>query len=176
MTRHLSEEELLERLEAEEPASGDAHLAGCAHCRTRLERAREGLELALGAEVPEPPGAFWEAFGRQVARRIAEGEPVGRRWHSGPLWAAAAALAACLAVFPGSDPAGGSPTMIPAWSALPAAEDDPGLEALATLVLDSEASGLVASCGLASCLLELSDEESQVLVESLRAELEGRAL
>ena len=66
--------------------------------------------------------------------------------------------------------------MLPAWSALPAAGDDPGLEALATLVLDSEASGLVASCGLDSCLLELSDEESQVLVESLRAELEGRAL
>jgi hypothetical protein len=54
--------------------------------------------------------------------------------------------------------------------------DDPGLEALATLVFDTEATGLVASSGLASCLLELSDEESQVLVETLRAELEGRTL
>jgi len=176
MTRHLSDAELLERLEAEVPTSADGHLARCAHCRTRLEMAREGLALARGADVPEPPGLFWEAFGRQVARRIAEGEPAGRRWRSGPLWAAAAALAACLAVFPASDPAGGSPTMLPAWSALPTAGDDPGLEALATLVLDAEESGLVASCGLVSCLLELSDEESQVLVESLRAELEGRAL
>jgi anti-sigma factor RsiW len=176
MTRHLSDAELLEQLEAEAAASAGDHLAGCSHCRTRLEMAREGLALARGVDVPEPPGLFWEAFGRQVARRIAEGEPAGRRWRSGPLWAAAAGLAAFLAVFPASDPAGGSPALLPAWSALPAVGDDPGLEALATLVFDTEATGLVASSGLASCLLELSDEESQVLVETLRAELEGRTL
>ncbi len=174
MTRHWSDEELLEQLELEAGLPADGHLAGCAHCRSRLEMAREGLALARGADVPEPPGLFWQAFGRQVARRIAEGEPAGRRWQTGPLWAAAAALAAFMALFPASEPAGGSPTTLPAWSALPTV--DPVLEALATLVLDSETTGLVAECGLASCLVELSDEESWDLAETLRAELEGRAL
>ena len=176
MPRHLSEEELLDLLEGRTSARCPDHVGGCAHCQARLEHAREGWSLARQAEVPEPPPGFWEVSWNRVERRIAADErPVGL-WQMGPWLAAAAAVVALVALGPRVGPTVGSPERVPAWVALPASDEDPGLAVLAALSPEAEEVGPVAHCGLPHCLLELTDEESVSLSEALREELEGRTL
>jgi hypothetical protein len=61
---------------------------------------------------------------------------------------------------------------LPAWSALPPADEDPGLpvlEQVAPAVADAAAS---AECGdLAECVVGLSDEESRALADALREKI-----
>jgi hypothetical protein len=181
--RHLSEEALVDLLDG---TGGDpearAHAAACEHCRARLERAASGLELAREADVPEPSPLFWDSFRRQVDRRIQAGDPapVWRRFAAAPWLAVAAALLVAVAVLM---PRGHAPApddarspVLPAWSALPPAEEDPGLALLAVVVPGTTGLGPLAECqGLGDCLTEaaaLSDEESDALTEALQRELE----
>ena len=63
---------------------------------------------------------------------------------------------------------------MPAWSPLPAAEEDPGLPVLQAL--GPGVAPAVECGGLADCLADLSDEESRDLVRTLRAGAKGRLL
>jgi hypothetical protein len=177
---HLSDEALMDVLEGGERGTTAGHAASCADCAARLAEARQGLELTRAATVPDPPGAYWESFPRQVARSIAA-SPSRRPWG---LWlvpglavAAAAVLAVALAVRPwAGGPAPSSPLAanpdrpsepLPAWSPLPVSEEDPGLPVLQAL--GPEVVSAVECVGLAECLAVLSDEECQDLVQALRA-------
>ncbi len=177
MSRHLAEHSLATLLEDEASAAERTHLQACAHCRDRLESARDGLDLARLAEVPEPPGLFWEAFPMQVERRLGTVERAVGPWRFAWLAAASAALAAFVAVTstPGGEPSV-SPDQLPVWSALPDQETDAGWAAVTGLAMEDAELDLLGECGLARRLLELSEEDSVGLADALREELEGRRL
>src|SRR5262245_15029492 len=184
MRTHLGEEALIDLLEGVADRDARAHSESCAHCRARLEQAAAGLELAREADVPEPSPLFWESFRRQVDRRIQAGDPapafrpfgMGRL---GPWLAAAAAVVVAVAVLlpraHAPAPAPSHDALLPAWSALPPADQDPGLDLLAAVVPGNTGLGPLAECqGLGDCLTEastLSDEESAALADALRHEL-----
>jgi len=177
MAGHVPEHRLLDVLEGR-GASDRAHVEACAQCRARLAEAQAGLALAAGAEVPEPSPLYWESLRRQVSRRL--DEESGRRpafWRRislGPVLAAAAVLAGIVTFLPlaGRPPAPLPPPQLPAWSALPPAEEDEGLEVLrAVAPAVADASVPAACAGVAECLVDLSDEESQVLADRLRREI-----
>ena len=180
--RHLSDEALMDALEGAGRGPAAEHLASCAGCAARLAQGREGLDLTHAVTVPEPPGLYWESFPRQVARRIDAGAAV-RPWGS---WVArglatAVAVGAALAILarpvllrePSATGARANQTL-PAWSPLPAAEEDPGLPVLQAL--GPGVAPAVECGGLADCLADLSDEESRDLVRTLRAGAKGRLL
>jgi hypothetical protein len=123
--------------------------------------------------VPEPSPLYWEAFRRQVGRRI-QGE--GRRtWLRFLVPLAAAAGLVVALTRPPSAPSNSlvpvAASVLPAWSALPAAEDDPGFEVLQAVA--SSGSDLASSYERGSVqelLSDLSDEESQALAERLKSD------
>jgi len=175
MTDHLAEEVLLDVLEGTETEAARAHAAACAECRERVHEARQGLALLADADVPEPSPLYWASFRRQVGRRLES--PVRRLARPAllaPLLAAAAAVAVALWVpRPGSTPSGGVATpVLPAWSALPPAEEDEALIVLGAVVPSGEDMSLAVSCEGAACLIaELDEEESTALADALRREL-----
>jgi predicted anti-sigma-YlaC factor YlaD len=61
-------DDLIEAMAEDEPVPADVatHVAGCARCRARVERARALDRLLRAREVPVPP----EAFTLQVMRRV----------------------------------------------------------------------------------------------------------
>lgn len=178
---HLGEDALVDLMDGVASAEARGHAASCLHCRARLEQAASGLELAREADIPEPSPLFWQSFRGQVDVRIASGDPapVWKRFAAGPWLAAAAAVLVAVAVLlprapapvPLAPPAAG----LPAWSALPPADEDPGLDLLAAVVPGSGGLGPLAECqGLGDCMTEaaaLSEEETAVLTEALRREL-----
>jgi hypothetical protein len=177
MVSHVPEQRLLDVLEGR-GAADRAHVDACPQCRTRLAEAQAGLALAVGAEVPEPSPLYWESLRRQVSRRVdEEGKrrpAFWRRISLGPALAAAAVLAAIVTFLPvaGRQPAPLPERPLPAWSALPPAEEDEGLDvlrAVAPTVADASVPG--ACGGVAECVIDLSDEESQVLADHLRREI-----
>ena len=129
--------------------------------------------MAQASEVPEPSPLYWEAFRRQVNRRI-QGE--GRRpWFRFLVPLAAAAGLVVALTRPLSAPTVSSvpvaASVLPAWSALPAADDDPGFEVLQAVA--SSGSDLASSYARGSVqelLSDLSDEESQALAERLKTD------
>lgn len=167
--RHLTDETLMDVLDGAQGGAAARHIAGCPSCAERLAEAREGLLLARSAEVPEPPALYWQSFRRRVAARVEPAGPSPRRWRGWllPTFATAAALAAAVAIVPRRAPeAPPSPahTLAP-WSALPPAEADPGLPVLQAVA--SEVDPALECGGLAECLADLSDEESEDLVQML---------
>jgi hypothetical protein len=182
MGAHVPDGRLLEVLEGI-GAADRRHVEGCAQCQARLAEARDGLALALDAEVPEPSPLYWESLRRQVSRAVErEGQrrPAFWRVSFGPALAAAAVLAGIVTFLPRSDP-GPEPVpeqTLPAWSALPPAEEDPGLDVLRAVAPVVADAALPAACSAVNeCVADLSDEESQALAESLRREIgEGRDL
>ena len=168
--RHLTDETLMDVLDGAQGGDAARHVALCASCAERLAVAREGLALARAAEVPEPPGLYWQSFPRRVAARLEAAGPAPRRWRGWllPTFATAVALAAAVAIVPRQAPeAPPSPARtLAAWSALPPPEADPGLPVLQAVA--SEVDPALECGGLAECLADLSDEESQDLVQMLR--------
>jgi hypothetical protein len=174
--RHLSDESLMDALEGAGRGPASLHLASCMECAGRLAAAREGIDMARAATVPEPPGLYWESFPRQVARRI-DATPVRRPWglSIGRGLAGTVAVAAAIAIVmlarpqlprePSPERATVAQTL-PAWSPLPAAEEDPGLPVLQAL--GSDLAPALECGGVAECLADLSDEETQDLVQALR--------
>jgi hypothetical protein len=106
-----------------------------------VESARLGLELARSAEVPEPPPLYWEVFRRQVGRRIGEEAPARRAIGFWLFPALATATAVLIAFGLLRGPVGESSrepaaAPLPAWSALPPADQDEGLEVLQALAAE----------------------------------------
>jgi hypothetical protein len=170
MRAHPSDETMTDLLEGGGTPAEWSHVAACTACRARLDEARVAVELARGAEVPEPPGLYWEALRRNVSRRIAQ-EPQAPRLAWSWLAAAAAAagalvVAAALVTHP---PAPGSAGReLPAWSALPPVEEDVDLLVVSGFAVAEE--GMAEwdeGRGLGAFVASLSDEESEALVEAL---------
>ena len=171
MSRHLSDESLLRLAQGGDADGERAHVLACARCAGQVEEARAGLDLARRADVPEPSPLYWEAMRLRIERRIAE-EP--RR---SPVWAwlapvlATAAAVAVVALTTGRAhaPAGLPGPTLPAWSALPPAEDDTSLAVLEGLaVADGDLGTLDEGRGVSAFLAGLSDEEYRALADSLR--------
>ena len=176
MTTHLTEQNLVDALEA--PRAFALHLDACGTCRGRLAGLRGDLQLARDADVPEPSPWYWEAFRRQVERRI-DAEP--RRfpgWRFVPVFAAAAAAVVAFAsVLPWASSRSVAPAAtISAWSALPPSDQDPDLPVLRALALSGELSPEADCQGVTDCLSDLSDEESRALTETPRTQLKGSDL
>ena len=174
---HVPEQRLLDVLEGR-GQTDQAHVEACAQCRARLSEARAGLALAAGAEVPEPSPLYWKSLRGQVSRRLDEERErrpaFWRRISLGPALAAAAVLAGIVTFLPvaGRHPAPPPERPLPAWSALPPAEEDEGLDVLrAVAPAVADASVPAACAGVAECVIDLSDEESQVLADRLRREI-----
>ena len=176
--RHLTDEGLMDVLDGASGGSAARHLAGCASCAERLAEAREGLSLARAADIPEPSDFYWQAFPRRVAAQIEAAGPSPRRWRGWlvPAFATALAVAAAVAIVPRPEPeATPAPAhRLAAWSALPPAEADPGLPVLQAVASDLDPA--VDCGGLAECLADLSDEESQDLVQILRPAVKDGSL
>lgn len=174
MWGHISDERLTDLLEGRADAGALEHVSRCERCTGRLEAARFGLTQAHQADVPEPSPLYWEAFRRQVDRRVgAERAAVRMAWR--PALAAAAALAAAFALLPPSPRGGVEPApTLPAWSALPPAAEDPGFAVLQGLGAEEEdLVGLTSQRGIAGLVAGLSQSERQDLARALQAELRG---
>jgi hypothetical protein len=176
MKGHLSDALLMDALDGVLDAGSRHHLHGCAACAARLEEARAGLATAVAADVPEPDPLYWEAFRRQVGRRIEE-EAQPRRWLAAwwpALAATAAGVVAAVAFLgpggPATAPRGPSPAaVVPAWTV--------PVEVASAMSPDTEADPplLASDCGdVSECLAEMSDEDAEALAELLGEELRAR--
>jgi hypothetical protein len=179
MPSHLTSEDLMAVLDGTVSAADRDHVASCATCRALLEEARAGLALAEDSEVPEPSPLYWESFRRQVGRRIETHQRRAWGFRLLPLFAGAAALVwvlPSLRVVPSPTPA--PAPSLPAWSALPPADEDPGLEVLTALAASTPDLALGDCTGVTECASELAEDESGELLQALRDELgqKGEAL
>ncbi len=181
MWTHVSDETLMDVVEGAASGRALAHVADCDRCRTRVDEARSALGLVGRAALPEPAALFWPAMRRRIAQRLAEAPPARSRR---PLWAAAAMAGAAMAVL--ATGVGIRPTVeaphhgaaaLPAWSALPPADEDPGLPVLER-VAPIVASAPSGECpDLTECVAGLSDDESRALADALREKIaQGRTL
>ena len=168
---HLSEEQLA-NLAFE--GSSDAHVAGCIHCRRRLDELREGLELACADEIPEPDAVTLARLHRGIMEQV-EVQGRRRRWLMWPGLAAAAILAVATAISVTRAPVPMSLAEAPVWSALPPLEQDVGFRILEGVAPDQELLEARGGClDLASCLMGLNESERLALVGELRGELSRR--
>lgn len=169
MARHVTDETLLDVLEGTADAESRRHAETCAACAERVEEARGGRVLAREAEVPEPSPLYWEAFRRNVERRI-ESDATGRSWR----WAwlpVVAAVAAVLLAVPALRPAfaPAPAAVLPAWSALPPADQDTGLAVLEGLdIADADLSAVDGERDVVEALADLSDDEAREFQDALR--------
>ncbi len=179
MVSHVPDERLLDVMEGR-GAGERAHVEACPQCRARLAEAQAGRELASGAGMPEPLPLYWESLRRQVRRRLDEeaaSRPASwRRVWLGPALAAAAVLVGIVTFLPKPThhPTPAPERHLPAWSALPPADEDEGLDvlrAVAPVVADAAPSAVCSS--VAECVAALSDEESQTLTDRLREEIDA---
>jgi hypothetical protein len=181
MTSHVPESRLLDVLEGTD--ADRTHIEACAQCQARLAEAQAGLALAAGAEVPEPSPLYWDALRRQVSLRLDEESALRpafwRRVSLGPALAAAVVLAGIMTYLPVAShhPTAVPERPLPAWSALPPANEDEGLDVLWAVAPAVADASVPAPCAVADCVADLSDEESQILAERLRQEIaQGKRL
>jgi hypothetical protein len=177
MMRHPSDERLLD-IALGGGGEEDVHVRACPTCAERTREVRAGLDLALEADVPEPSALYWEALRKNVGRRIAEDPRRRLPWAwLVPLATAATALAVAVTVGHLPRPTERPPAaVLPAWTALPPADEDPGLLVLEG-VAESTGTDLTAweeGRGLGAFLAGLSDSESRAVVDGLdNSEVEG---
>jgi hypothetical protein len=142
-------------------------------CARSVRESREALELLQRTEVPEPSPLYWEALRSGVKRKIAEDK---RRVSSWTMLLPLAAAAALVAVFwgGGTKPPTVATPSLPAWSPLPAADEDEGLRVLEGLALTADGDAdWEEPAGLAPYLAGLTDEESRTLADTLRGRGQG---
>lgn len=166
MSAHLSDEAAAALASGEGGRAEREHASACEACASRVRDSRELVEALGRADVPEPSPLYWESLRGSVRRRIAEERRDRSLW---TLVVPLAAAAALVATFwsPARRPEATAPAL-PAWSPLPAADEDEGLRVLEGLALAAEDADWDAPAGLAPYLAGLSDEESRALAESLR--------
>jgi hypothetical protein len=176
MSRHLSEESLLRLADGEGEEDEREHVHACGRCAGRVEDVRAGLVLASRAEVPEPSPLYWEAMRLRVGRRIAE-EPqrsAAWGWLAPVLLTAVAVLVVALTTGRAHAPAALPAPALPAWSALPPAEEDASLEVLEGVAMaDGNLEMPGEGEGVSAFLAGLSDEEFRGLAASLRESRQG---
>ncbi len=176
MWGHPGDERLIELAQGAGEAGARQHVASCAVCRTQVEELRATLHGLQGVDVPEPSPLYWEAFRRQIARRIDEptSASAAARWWWLPALAAALALFAFVVPRPWrglapSPPPSVAAVALPAWTPLPTIEDDEGLAVLQGLA----STGAMASVGecqdLAECAAELGEHQGEDLARALGA-------
>jgi len=178
MGGHVSAESMMELAEGPGRAEEREHVLACGECRAQLDALRADLGTLAAVEVPEPAPIYWEAFRRQVGRRL-EAEPPRRAW--GWLWVPALAAAASVALWvrvpSAGGPGTGSAQNLPAWSALPSSDDDSGLSVLQALADGGQLSVASGCDELAACVEALSDADATALAAALRGEVgKGREL
>ena len=173
MTRHLPDESLADLATGQGSETGRAHAAACPACASRVAEARSVLGLARRVEVPEPSPLYWDAMRRSVGQRIGEERAARTTWAwLAPLAAAAALVAAvALTIVRSHSPAPATPVPgLPAWSALPDAEDDPSLVVMEGFAAEDDAlASLDEGAGVGPFLASLSDDDDQALAASLRS-------
>ena len=179
MSMHLADERLMEVMEDAADAEARAHVESCTACAKHLREARDGLALAREAEVPEPSPLYWEAFRRNLGQRIEdEGAARGWRWVLLPILATAASLAVLVPAL--HRPVATPPSPIPvlaAWSALPPADQDDGLEVLEGVALaDADLPAVGGERSTVESLADLSDDEARDVGDALRGSLSGAVL
>lgn len=170
--RHVPDETLMDVVDDAATPAAQAHVAACAECRGRVEEAREGLALSREAEIPEPSPLYWQAFRRQVGRRVETESRRASWWRLVPIAAAAAGLIAMVPILHAPAPAPVGPSL-PAWSALPPVDQDPGLAVLQGFA--STEGDLVATHegrGVTEYIATLSDDESRALADVLQDRIE----
>ncbi len=175
MSVHLSEEALMDVVDDTADAGGREHAFACPTCRARVGEVAEAWALAQRSDIPEPSPFYWAAFRRQVEQRI-HGERRGRRVVQFllPLAAAAGlvwAVASPRTISP--RPVASPPVaiLLPAWSALPPVEEDPGFEVLQAVASGgSDVASSYERSGIHEFLSELSEEESRALAERLASD------
>lgn len=187
MSRHLTGEEIVDRLEERLAADRAAHLDACAACRAAVADAGAVLESIGSDPVPEPSPLFWTHSAARVRAAIAA-EPVpSRRWWPRLAWAGGGLTAAAVAVLlvAGRPDPAPPPVRVAAAhataAAVPAATDEAQDDESWTLVaalggeLDVDTasrSGLLPSGGLADrALLVLDEAERSELAALLESEL-----
>jgi len=173
MTGHLSEESVVDMASGEGDPRAREHASACPECAARVQESRSALELLQQTEVPEPSPLYWEALRRGVKQRIAEDKRRVSAWTM--LVPLAAAAAVVLVIWSGSaKPVPVAAPSLPAWSPLPAAEDDEGLRVLEGIALSAEGEAdLDEPAGLAPYLAGLTEEESRALADTLRGRGQG---
>jgi hypothetical protein len=180
MGAHLTDDVLMDVCEGTAGPEARAHVEACAECRGRVAEASEGLVFARQVDAPEPSPLYWPALRRNVATAIDASPRRARLWWAPPALAAAAArvVIAVLPLRTQTPVAPQSPVaVLPAWSALPPAEDDPGLPVLAGVAPQAADALVGVSCqDVSGCLATLSDEEDAQLADALAQEWGGRAL
>lgn len=189
MSRHLTGEEIVDRLEERLAANRATHLEACAACRAAVADAGAVIESIGSGPVPEPSPLFWTHSAARVRAAIAaEPVPARRRWPR-LAWAGGSLAAAAIAVLlvagrpdqapPPAQPVAAiaAPAVWPADVPADQAEDDEPWALVAALggELDVESatrSGLLPSGGLADrALLSLDEAERLELAALLEGEL-----
>jgi hypothetical protein len=178
MWTHLSDATVIDVIEGTAEARARSHAAGCERCRVRVQEAREAWGWIEHAAVPEPVPSYWDVSRRRVGLALEAPAPQARR----PFWAAAAAAGAAVIALvtlvparvpvasPAVAPASGR--ALPAWSALPPADEDPGLPVLEEAAPLAAAAVPGVECSdLSECVVGLTDDESRALADVLRQEL-----
>ena len=174
MSVHLSDDAVVDLALGEGADSGRAHAGACEDCALRVAEARSAVELAQGADVPEPSPLYWQALRSGVSRRIAEDAGRTRRLAIWLPLAAAAALTTVLVTRPAQVEQGRVAPSLAAWSALPVEDEDDGLRVLEGVALSSDELGeWDRGEGLSVCLANLTDDESKLVAETLREQGQG---
>jgi hypothetical protein len=174
MRGHLSEETLLDVAEGQGGPADREHARECAGCAARVADARDGLVALATEDGPEPPPFYFEQLRREVGARL---DPPPRRAFSGWLLPLAAAAGLFVVVpltlrEPKPLPLPSTAPALPAWSALPPAEEDVDLavlEAVAFAEPEAAVAALERPVSLDEELLDLSEEDNQALARAIRA-------
>lgn len=175
MSGHLSEETLMDVVDATADPRAREHAQACPSCRTRVSEAAEAWTMAQGTDVPEPSPLYWAAFRRQVDQRIHRETPRRRFVRFLLPLAAAAGLVWAVAgprtISPSPVASPPVATVLPAWSALPPVDEDPGFEVLQAMASGGSDLALAYDRGgIHEFLWDLSEEESRALAERLQSD------
>jgi hypothetical protein len=183
MNAHLSQNELVDAVEARLDAARLAHVDACSTCRRDVAEFG-ALVRELGETVPEPSPLFWDHLSRRVRDATAH-EPVlrGPWWRLGwqPVTAAGAmvavaALAVALRTAPIRDTHVPDAAGVSDIASSGGTEDDAWavMEQMAASLSKDDVHAVVATASeLTPTLGELSAKEREAFVDLLGAELNG---
>lgn len=199
MTRHLTNDELVDLADGIRAEDSVPHLLGCETCQRQLADLRSALAAAADVEVPEPSPLFWDHFSARVRQAVAAEPAPSVAWVPGgwplrvaiPVSMLAGAALALAVVMSGQlgvgrdEPA--TPAAPEATAVTPSGEAsatvDTGDDLLLSLVadladdveMDADAvteAGLSVRTGTADRVIaDLGDEERSALEQLLKKEL-----
>lgn len=178
--RHLSSEEIFERVSADE---GSPELAGCSQCASEAESYRRFLTRLKTADSDLVATTEWDdlVLRRRIREAVAQEKPhrpsiFDRFPVLRPAFAAVVVASLAFAVWaplsrfaggtgPGLAPASSMHDRLPAWTPLPDESEDEGLAVLAEWT-PSEEELAIARCR-AACLAGLTSHEEEKLLSAV---------